>query len=716
MARLLDLCIRQCTTPLLCLLFVCFVNAQQTDDRPKVQPYANAADCICKPEDTLCKCTFVVEHRLSMVLHEERELVRAVNGYLVKNVDDNKRLTKNESERVITTDGVGSRLVIAINGKFPGPRVDVFENQEIEITVVNTFHTDSVTVHFHGIHQKDTPWMDGVAFITQCPILPGQSFVYRFKAYPPGTSFYHAHIGDQRSMGLYGPFIVRKRDVNGGPGEIIVALQDWNHNMDAETAYMRMITEQYDFGTNPPQIVNTTVSVDNGNFSRFEFKSGLINGKGRYWKSATEHNSAPLEIFKVTTGRSYRFRVIGAMTLYPMRVYIEGIPLSLRSSDCFNIEDNDIGSIQSIIVHPGERYDFLATFTDNIRKQYLLIAETIETRASHGKYHAAEAIIFVDNAPGSVNLAPPNNKDKTCLVESKCKTFNCPYGYTGTNTNNCLNFNDVKNTDPYGDPSKVQGNKVDNEYFFKFAFPGFPGNTPGSVNAREFIPPTSPLLTQPNGLTTRCNEEKCREKGVCGCTYIQEIPGNKLIQMTFMNIGNGSGWSHPVHLHGHSFFVMKMGFGTYNAVTGQLIDESTDIKCTDKYGFCSQMEWADSTWNGGNIPGQNPKPPTKDTIVVPTGGYVVIRFISDNPGMWFLHCHIDLHNTNGMGMVVNVNPGNHPKPPTGFPTCGSFFNNGKPQPDVDSECRTIVGDGNGSLANGSFVFSLLVALICAMRV
>jgi hypothetical protein len=246
------------------------------------------------------------------------------------------------------------------------------------------------------------------------------------------------------------------------------------------------------------------------------------------------------------------------MTLYPMRVYIEGIPLSLRSSDCFNIKNQDI---QSIIVHPGERYDFHATFTDNNRKQYLLIAETIETRASHGKYHAAEAIIFVDNAPGSVDLAPPNNKDKTCLVESKCKTFNCPYGYTGTDINNCLNFNDVKNTDPYRDPSKVQGNKVDNEYFFKFAFPGFPGNTPGSVNAREFIPPTSPLLTQPNGLTTRCNEKMCREKGVCSCTYIQDIPGNKLIQMTFMNIGNGSGWSHPVHLHGHSFFVMKMGFG-----------------------------------------------------------------------------------------------------------------------------------------------------------
>ena len=549
--------IKRCITIALWLWLMCLVTAQNTYNRPEVKPAATDADCICEPEVTLCKCTFVVEHRLSMVLHEERELVQVENGYLVKSSDTSRRLTDNETERVITTDGVGSRLVIAINGKFPGPRVEVFENQEIEITVVNTFHTDSVTVHFHGIHQRKTPWMDGVAFITQCPILPGQSFVYRFNAYPPGTSFYHAHIGDQRSMGLYGPFIVRKRDVE-PISEIIVTLQDWNHDMDAETAYMRMITEQYNFDVSPPQIVPTTNSIDSGQFSRFEFQSGLVNGKGRYWNSFNTHNKAPLETFNVVTGRIYRFRVIGAMTLYPMRVYIEGIPLSLRSSDCFNIKNQEI---QSIIVHPGERYDFHATFTDSTIKQYLLIAETIETRASHKKYHAAEAIISVDNVAGNVNLAPDNNKVETCRIESKCKTFNCPYGYTGTNINSCLNFNDVQNTDPYRDPSKIKGNKVDSEYFFNFAFPGFPGNTPGSVNARKFISPTSPLLTQPKGLTTRCNEDKCKADGVCRCTYIKEIPGDKLIQMTFMNIRNGSGWSHPVHLHGTSFFVMKMGFG-----------------------------------------------------------------------------------------------------------------------------------------------------------
>lgn len=531
----------------------------QNYQRPNVQPIADDnTDCICEPDVVLCKCTFKVEHRLTMLLFEERQLVVAKDGVLKKSGSD-EELTDEEKARVTTADGEGSRLIIAINGKFPGPRVEVFEDQEIEITVINTFNTDSITVHFHGIHQKNTPWMDGVAFVTQCPILPGQSFVYRFRAYPPGTNFYHAHIGDQRTMGLYGPFIVRKRETE-PISEIIVSLQDWNHLMDAETAYLTMLTEQYDFTKTPARVIPVTSSVDGALFSRFAFQSGLVNGKGRYWMDKNTHNGAPLERFKVQIGTLYRFRVIGSMTLYPMRVYIEGHKLSLRSSDCFNMKNV---TVQSIIIHPGERYDFHVQFQESsgTQKQYLLIAETIET--SVDGYHAAEAIIEIEDIQETPSQNPVNSKIEQCTKAAACKVFNCPYGNTGTDIRACLNYNDVQNSDPIRDPSRVTGDRVDNEYFFNFAFPGFPGDTPGSVNGKAFVPLASPLLTQPTALTTGCDEEVCKRTGTCKCTYVVDIPGKKLIQMTFLNIGNGSGWSHPVHLHGHSFFVMKMGFGKY---------------------------------------------------------------------------------------------------------------------------------------------------------
>lgn len=53
-------------------------------------------------------------------------------------------------------------------------------NQAV-IHVRNKLLSDSAAIHWHGIHQRGTPWMDGVGYITQCPIGPGQTFTYKFK-------------------------------------------------------------------------------------------------------------------------------------------------------------------------------------------------------------------------------------------------------------------------------------------------------------------------------------------------------------------------------------------------------------------------------------------------------------------------------------------------------------------------------------------------------
>jgi len=54
------------------------------------------------------------------------------------------------------------------------------------------------------MHQVGTPEADGVSYITQHPILPLHYFTYRFRAFPPGTQFYHAV---QRADGLYSELI-----------------------------------------------------------------------------------------------------------------------------------------------------------------------------------------------------------------------------------------------------------------------------------------------------------------------------------------------------------------------------------------------------------------------------------------------------------------------------------------------------------------------------
>ncbi|KAH3808729.1 hypothetical protein DPMN_137087 [Dreissena polymorpha] len=76
------------------------------------------------------------------------------------------------------------------------------------MTIVYKLHTDSIKVNLHGIHQKGIPLMGGVEFITECPVLPGKTFNQAFETFPKGAKKDHAHIGEQRSMSLYGAFIV----------------------------------------------------------------------------------------------------------------------------------------------------------------------------------------------------------------------------------------------------------------------------------------------------------------------------------------------------------------------------------------------------------------------------------------------------------------------------------------------------------------------------
>ena len=78
------------------------------------------------------------------------------------------------------------------------------------VHVTNHLLLEGTTLHFHGMYQKGTPWMDGVGYVTQCPILPRQTFTYRFEARPSGTHWYHGDFENQRIDGLYGMIVVHR--------------------------------------------------------------------------------------------------------------------------------------------------------------------------------------------------------------------------------------------------------------------------------------------------------------------------------------------------------------------------------------------------------------------------------------------------------------------------------------------------------------------------
>lgn len=132
------------------------------------------------------------------------------------------------SRCTISPDGVQVPHAVCVNGQFPGPLVEANYGDYIQVTVHNQLPDEGTTLHWHGMLQTDTPWADGVPAVDQCPIAPGHSFQYRFRANLYGSTWYHSHYSAQYSAAAQGPLVVHGPsnvgyDFDLGP----VMLTDW---------------------------------------------------------------------------------------------------------------------------------------------------------------------------------------------------------------------------------------------------------------------------------------------------------------------------------------------------------------------------------------------------------------------------------------------------------------------------------------------------------
>ncbi len=104
-------------------------------------------------------------------------------------------------------DGFRKPMVL-VNGQSPGPLVEANTGDTVRVRVNNRMADWSTAIHWHGIDQRGSPWMDGVAGVSQCGIPPGRSFTYEFRvAGQRGTFWWHAHLSVQYSDGAYGPIV-----------------------------------------------------------------------------------------------------------------------------------------------------------------------------------------------------------------------------------------------------------------------------------------------------------------------------------------------------------------------------------------------------------------------------------------------------------------------------------------------------------------------------
>jgi FtsP/CotA-like multicopper oxidase with cupredoxin domain len=117
------------------------------------------------------------------------------------------------------------------NGQVPGPQFRVKEGDRVRVNVKNDL-PQSTSVHFHGVEMPND--MDGVPFITQPPIKPGETFSYEFTVPNAGSHMYHSHhnAAYQVGLGLLGAFIVEPKDTKAEPKvdvDYVMILNDGSH-------------------------------------------------------------------------------------------------------------------------------------------------------------------------------------------------------------------------------------------------------------------------------------------------------------------------------------------------------------------------------------------------------------------------------------------------------------------------------------------------------
>ncbi|KAF7816073.1 laccase-17-like protein [Senna tora] len=126
-------------------------------------------------------------------------------------------------------------------------------------------------------------------------------------------------------------------------------------------------------------------------------------------------------------------------------------------------------------------------------------------------------------------------------------------------------------------------------------------------------------------------------------TRVYRLAYNSTVQLVLQDTGMIAPENHPIHLHGFNFFVIGRGIGNF--------DPKKDPK---KFNLVDPVE--------------------RNTVGVPAGGWTAIRFRADNPGVWFMHCHLEIHTTWGLKMAFVVDNGKGPNesllpPPSDLPEC-----------------------------------------------
>ena len=504
-------------------------------------------------------------------------------------------LTKDERR----PDGV-AKDVYLINNQFPGPLVECRSGDELFITVANQLAgIEDLTIHWHGVHTSND--MDGASGLTQCPIRPGKSFTYRIKIdeNQSGTFWYHSHFETQRADGLYGPLVIHKpatilssdQRIHDYVDDQVLMIGDWYHRSAFD------VLDQYD-SWKSFKIEPTPDSI-------------LLNGKGFFDCSMAvparpvDCTKIKLPHLKLSSGRS-RLRIINTGSLTGFSLALFGYDLELIKVDGGNGVQPTSLARELGVLYPGERVDVVVQRTESTNGAGRITVALDQENIRHANQALRPTQQFSVMSPkrvrtDSVRSLPDNRARDWIMRIDPMKERGLDLGHAEM---------PLKADKPfllYATMSYLAINSNRPK--------GYINHTTWAVSERF-----TPLLAL-DRVRWPADPEP----------FVPETGGAQWIDIVLNNFDDRG---HPFHLHGHDFYVL-----TSHA--------PKRVGSYDLFNPFDNKPPVGGPWNLLN-------PLKKDTVYVPSMGYVVLRFRADNPGLWLLHCHIIWHQSIGMGMAFQI--------------------------------------------------------------
>lgn len=432
----------------------------------------------------------------------------------------------------------------------------------ISVTLNNQLQDNGTSIHWHGIRQYHANSQDGVPGVTECPVAPGGMKTYTFQATQYGTSWYHSHFSCQYGDGVLGPIVIN------GPATA---------NYDTDLGALP-ITDWY-YGTVNMHAART----EHANALPPEADNALING------TMVGNSGGSYALTKLATGMRHRVRLINTAVDNHFMVSLDGHTMQVISADFVPIVPYNTSWI---FIGIGQRYDVIIT-ADQYPGSYWFRAE-VQDQAGCGTNFGNGHIKSIFAYTGYETQTPSSsatNYTQRCTDETGLVPHWNSYVPQGTIA-----------TPTHLGSSINQSTAADGTLTLYW-------NVNGSSMNVDWSNPT--LESVKNGNTSfpkSANVITLPAEGNWTYWLIEEVAGSPFT----VNV------PHPIHLHGHDFFVL--GTGT-------------------------------SAWQDSNAQTLNYNNPTRrDVAMLPTNGWLALAFQTDNPGAWILHCHIAWHADEGFAV------------------------------------------------------------------